>query len=150
MIDLAEIMRRYNHLRDDEPSVFVPYLGVGHYASNDPAASPVVAEWLADDEELPPHPYSGKPMVLVRLDDGRQLLVAIDRLVHSGKCAGCAAQLKPLEKAVRGLPEGGMLSAVMEVQLVDGPVLLVVDAMDMEDQGLGEWPAWTKGGPEQR
>jgi hypothetical protein len=127
-------------------SVHVPYMHVGHHRRDDPAASPEVTTLLAADG-LPPHPYNGKPVVLVRLVDERLLIAATDRLAHTRECSRCVPIWERFDELLAGTPDGGMLSAGMGVTTSEGPAMLLVDAEDVPEEYGDEHEAAAAGGP---
>jgi len=125
------------HLLDGRP-VRVPYLTAGHHHRDDPEASPVVAQLLSSSSAG--HPYNGKPLVRVELDNGRILVLAVDRMGHEPVCERCAPLWSRLEEILDQVPAGAAITAGVEIGTVDGIAMLVVDAEDLEEARADDGP----------
>ncbi|QZQ53751.1 hypothetical protein KZI27_00990 (plasmid) [Curtobacterium sp. TC1] len=120
------------HLVDSDVDAVLPYVSVGHHPKGDPAASPVVRSIFAASVETLAHPYNGRPAAVVTLTDGRDLIVAVDRIAHLRGCVTCEPIWVKYEALVDGLPDDGMLSALGEVDTSRGAMSIIVDAIDLD------------------
>ena len=128
------------HLMTEGGAAHVPYMRVGHYRRDAPEASPEVAVAIAASG-LPPHPYNGKPVVLVRLVDESLLIAATDRLAHTPECTRCAPIWRRFDELLKDIPEAGMLSAGIEVTTSEGPAILLVGVEDVPEDEPDEQEA---------
>lgn len=127
-----------DHLSDGAP-VYLPYVAVGHYRREYPAASPVVETMLQPNTGK--HPYSGKPTSLIE-SNGRNLIVATDRLAHGRECDHCRPTWERFEAILDELVDepGAMVTGLLRCEVDGGEYDLLVDAEDLpvEKEGAAD------------
>ena len=126
VVDVApELM---NHLFDGE-QLFLPFLKLGHYATDSAAVHGYVALTLDVDGNLPvaKHPLTGNWSTRVE-EDGRLLWCDIRLLSHGMACEGCWSRAwKPLAERVGELGAGEGIFALAQL----GAGSFVVDAEEL-------------------
>lgn len=115
----------------------VPFLLAGHFAPDDVRATPLVESlaWTGVDSL---HPFNGKPLIQVRLeDDERVLFMAYDRVVclDNAECDWCDPVWWDFQLEVNEVPDGASISGLLEAGL-PGPV--VVEARDLPPEAFDE------------
>ncbi|SMX91475.1 hypothetical protein BI49514_02404 [Brevibacterium iodinum ATCC 49514] len=129
-IPMDEVGLHVAHLLASD--VIVPFLYLGHFAEDDYQATPVVASLAYIGTETK-HPFTGKPLMQVVLEeDSRVLFVAYDRMVcaSDSDCPLCDPLWDEYRCYVDEVPEGRGISALLEAGL-PGPV--VIDARDIPE-----------------
>lgn len=129
VVDVApELVELTNHLFDGD-QLFLPFLKLGHYATDNPAAHGYVAFTLDVDGNLPvaKHPLTGNWSTRVE-EDGRLLWCDIRLLSHGMACEGCWSRAwKPIAERVGELGAGEGIFALAQL----GAGSFVVDAEDL-------------------
>lgn len=128
---------RVEHLSDGA-EVVAPYAMAGHFSRESEEASPVVEELLIAAENCPPHPYTGGECVLVRMSNDQLMVVATERIAHTGSCAECSSTWERLGQALEGVPAEASITAGMEVSTPFGDAFLLVEATDLPDEFVEE------------
>ncbi|MGZ1492525.1 hypothetical protein [Brevibacterium sediminis] len=117
-------------------AVAVPFLYAGHVHRDDPAATPTV-ERMAVSGRKHLHPFTGKPLIAIQLEnDSRLLFAAFDRLACGDTdCGTCDSIWEDYQSEINAVPEDASISGLMEAGL-DGPV--VIDARDLPPEAVDE------------
>ncbi|SMX96757.1 hypothetical protein [Brevibacterium antiquum] len=114
----------------------VPFLYAGHVDHDDPAATPTV-EGMGVSGRKHRHPFTGKPLIAIRLeDDSRVLFAAFDRLACADTaCATCDSIWEDYQSEIKAVPKDASISGLMEAGLGD-PV--IIDARDLPPEAFDE------------